>query len=646
VNRAGLYLLVGAVSFGLAIVELVQPGTVLSPRGDTGLQLLGVGVTVYALAAFRRRQRDRSAARTESPEVELAEPTEVPGRTVTEALEGFPDTDGAWGQVFSTERRGLRGAAKTVLTRYEGVDDGTAHERIEDGTWTDDPYASGYLSADDGPPRSWRDRFDRIRSGNRYRRRLVRRTVDALAERTNVPTAGREPAADGEAEDLPPDALADVEAVTVEGAPDETTAGVPRGTDHLAGVSAAALVALGVGLVVLEPAVLLASIVGVGYAAYSRVSAPGPADLVAERTVSELTPEPGEEVDVTLTVTNEGGQFRPDVRIVDGVPERLAVTDGSPRRGTSLRPGESVTLSYTVTVKRGEHGFGPTLVLVRNLAGTVEREQFLAAETTVETTLSAAPLGVAVPLRTRATQYAGRAATEVGGEGLEFHAVREYQPGDAMSRIDWNRKARTGELATLEFRQERAVRAVVVVDARPEAYVGHSPAAEHAVDRSVDAAYRIFARLLDDGHQAGIATFGLEDCWLAPGASSNHRRRGRDLLATAGILRSRDRRSSRRNTRWIRRLRGRLPENAQLIVLSPLVGTGALRLVRSFEAHGHPVTVISPDPTRATTASHRLMAVRRAVIVRTLRGAGIPVVDWPPTDSLDVAVRKGSEVLR
>jgi hypothetical protein len=64
VNRAGLYLLVGAVSFGLAIVELVQPGTVLSPRGDTGLQLLGVGVTVYALAAFRRRQRDRSATRT------------------------------------------------------------------------------------------------------------------------------------------------------------------------------------------------------------------------------------------------------------------------------------------------------------------------------------------------------------------------------------------------------------------------------------------------------------------------------------------------------------------------------------------------------------------------------------------------------
>ncbi len=639
-NRAGLYLLVGAACFGLAIVELVQPGTILSPRGDTGLRIFGAVVALYALSVFRKRQRDR--ALEETPEVELAEPTEVPGRTLADALEGFPGTEGAWGQMFSTERRGLRAAATTVLTRYEDADEDAARDRIENGSWSDDPDAAGYLSTDGRTPRSLRDRFDRLRSGDRYRRRLVRRTVDALAEVANVSAEPREPHGD----ELDGDALDDVESTTIDGPrQDGTTAGA-RGTDHLAGVSAVALVCLGVGLVALEPGVLLAGIVGVGYAAYSRFASPGPAELVAERTVSEAEPEPGETVQVTLTVANEGGRFRPDVRIVDGVPERLAVTDGSPRRGTALRPGESVTLSYAVTVKRGEHEFGPALVLTRNLAGTNEQELLLEAETTVRSVLSPAPLSVSVPLRKRATQHAGRVGTDTGGEGLEFHAVREYQPGDAMSRIDWNRRARTGELATLEFRQERAVRAAVVVDARPDAYVGHSPVAQHAVDRSVDAAYRIFARLLDDGHQAGLAAFGRGDCWLAPGASTTHRQRGRELLASSESLQSSHTGTSPRTTRWIRKLRRRLPENTQLIVLSPLVDAGALRLARSFEARGHPVTVVSPDPTRTGTTSHRLMAVRRAVIVTVLRQAGIPVIDWGPTESLDAAVKKGSEALR
>ncbi|MEF8813415.1 MAG: DUF58 domain-containing protein [Halovenus sp.] len=644
-SRAGLYLLVGAACFGLAIVELVQPGTILSPRGDTGLRIFGGIVALYALSVFRKRQRDRAVE--ETPEVELAEPTAVPGETLADALRGFPGTEGAWGQVFSTERRGLRAAATTVLTRYEDTDEEAARERVEDGSWSDDPYAAGYLSTGDGTPRSLRDRFDRLRSGNRYRSRLVRRTVDALAGIANVSTEPREPHGEGPDGELDGDTLDDVESTTVDGPrPDGTTVGAPRETNHLAGVSAVALVCLGVGLVALEPGVLLASIVGVGYAAYSRFASPGPAELVAERTVSEAEPEPGETVQVTLTVTNEGGRFRPDVRIVDGVPERLAVIDGSPRLGTALRPGESVTLSYTVTVKRGEHEFGPALALTRNLAGTNEQELFLEAETTVRSILSPAPLSVSVPLRKRATQHAGRVGTDTGGEGLEFHAVREYQPGDAMSRVDWNRRARTGELATLEFRQERAVRAVVVVDARPDAYVGHSPVAEHAVDRSVDAAYRVFARLLDDGHQAGLATFGRGDCWLAPGASTNHRQRGRELLAANESLQSGHTTGSPRTTRWIRRLRGRLPENTQLIVLSPLVDAGALRLVRSFEARGHPVTVISPDPTRTGTASHRLMAVRRAVIVTVLRQAGVPVIDWQPVESLDAAVKKGTEAMR
>jgi len=63
-----------------------------------------------------------------------------------------------------------------------------------------------------------------------------------------------------------------------------------------------------------------------------------------------------------------------------------------------------------------------------------------------------------LPLRGLTTKYHGRVPTDVGGAGVEFHATREYRRGDPVKRIDWNRRARTGELATLELREERAPR--------------------------------------------------------------------------------------------------------------------------------------------------------------------------------------------
>lgn len=637
-NRFQLYLFVGVTVFGIALVELIQPGTVSSPESETTLQILGGVVTLYGLVRFYRRPHGRSIV--ETPEVERSEPTKVPGGSLTEVLRGFPGSGGPWGRGRAAVRQGLRNAAEAVLTTYRGIDRESAREQVAGGTWTDNPYAAGFLSQEGGLPRSLTDRIAMVRSGGRFRRKLVRETVETLASIAGVQATGRGP--------TPEDDSTGVESVTLDRTqPDgEMAVRRRRTTGHLPRVGAVALVALGIGVVTLEPGLLLAAVVGVGYASYARFSTANTPSLTATRRVSEAEPEPGEEVEVELTVTNEGGGACPDLRIIDGVPERLAVTEGSPRLGTALRVGESVTLTYTVTVRRGEHGFEPTLALVRNASGTVEQELVLQAETTVRTVLASSPLAVELPLRDQATKYAGRAETDSGGEGLEFHAVREYRPGDPMNRIDWNRTARTGELTTTEFRKERGVRAVVVIDARPQAYVGQSPTSEHAVDRSVTAAYRLFARLLEDGHQAGIAAFGRGDCWLAPGSATTHRQRGRDLLTDSDALQSRQRANRSGTYRWSRRLRRRLPDNTQLFVLSPLIDPAVLRTIRSFEARGFRTTVISPDPTATGTADQQLVAIQRAIAMTSLRGGGIPVIDWQPDDSLDVAIKKAAGVRR
>lgn len=611
-------LVAGLVIFVLSLAELVRPGLLPVPGDSSLLTVLGVVALLYAVSVtvVRRRTGPEYA---ETPDVELATQTRVPGDDLDEILRGFPGTGTVTGATASRLNR-LRRVAVAVLTRYRGLDLATARRQVAEGTWTDDG-AAGYLAVQSQSPSLGR-RLRSVVSPGSGQQRTLDRAVDAVA------------------------AVAGVEADRPE--PDRPREGVATGTRHLsdrpgwrqtrhwAGVSAVVLTLLAVGLLTEEPGVLLASVVAVGYAAYARVRPRATVDLSVTRQVSDREPDPGDDITVTVTVTNNG-PFRPDLRIVDGVPESLAVTDGSPRRGVRLPEGGSVTLSYTVRARRGSHEFGPTQVLARSLSNATERERLLGPETTLTVVAPPRPLQAPVPLRQQPTQYAGRVSTDTGGDGVEFHTVREYKPGDSMTRIDWNRRARTGELTTLEFRRERATRVVLLVDVRATARAGHDPDGPDAVERAVAATERLFLTLLADGHQVGIAAFGPCESFLSPDTGPSHRRRGRELLTGPAFNRAGD---DEVEHTWGLRFRRRLPDNSQVLVCSPLLDHRVGRVVRALEAYGHPVTVLSPDPTATGTPGRRLARVRRRMLVAELREAGVPVLDWAPAASLEEQLRR------
>jgi uncharacterized protein (DUF58 family) len=208
-----------------------------------------------------------------------------------------------------------------------------------------------------------------------------------------------------------------------------------------------------------------------------------------------------------------------------------------------------------------------------------------------------------------------------------------------MTRIDWNRRARTGELTTLEFRRERAIEVVILIDTHPDAFVGHAPRAKTAVERAVDASQRLFPRLLADGHRVGIAALGPGDCYLPPNNGTMHRQRGRELLATHQTFRPHEE-QSRNRYHWERQLRKKLPDTAQLLVITSLLNPSTVRQIRQFEAYGYRATVLSPDPTTTQSPSHRLTRTRRKLMLSDLRQTGIPVLDWHPADSLEATLKR------
>ncbi|WP_281195153.1 DUF58 domain-containing protein [Halorubrum sp. F4] len=403
-------------------------------------------------------------------------------------------------------------------------------------------------------------------------------------------------------------------------------------TGRWVGVTGVALTLVGIGIALRQPGTVLVGAAAVGYGLYARLGEADEAELAVEREVSDRTPDPGDAVTVTVRARNVGDAPCFDLRLVDGVPPGLEVVDGPARVATALRSGASVTFSYAVRASRGDHEWGTTRAVVRNAAGSRERLTELETPTRLTCTPELAA-GGELPLRGLTTVSHGRVPTDVGGSGVEFYATREYRRGDPLKRVDWNRRARTGELATLELREERAATVVLLVDAREPAYVAERPDADTAVEASVEAAGAVFTALLAGGDRVGIAAMSPLDCWLPPGAGTDHAVRGRETLATDPALAPTPSEDRFYRTLWRRRFRRRLPGDAQVLFFTPLVDDVAVDTARRLDAYGHLVTVLSPDPTASSSRStatpgRRLAAVERRERIRTLRGAGIRVVEW------------------
>jgi uncharacterized protein (DUF58 family) len=317
----------------------------------------------------------------------------------------------------------------------------------------------------------------------------------------------------------------------------------------------------------------------------------------------------------------------------------LTVVDGTARHTASLRPGGATEFSYTVAAEHGAHRFRPLTAIARDLSGEHEVEADVEVADEIECLRSPSE----PPVGETTEPFPGRVLTDASGAGIEFDHTREYRPGDARSRIDWRQLAKTGSLATLEFRQDRSVAVMVCVDARAAAYRGQ-PGEPHAVSHGVAAARELLEAVWNLGERGGLTTLGGPDCWLAPGRSSDHADRARRLLLTHPSLSPQPPDGTRPGTADdaetdpFDRLRTRLDRNTQLFLLTPLCDDEIVGLALELDATGRSVTVVSPDVTGADTPGERLATVERRNRIDRLHRAGIQVVDWDPAKRLRKSV--------
>lgn len=615
-----LIVVAGVVLCSLGIGVMVVPA---ASAGIPTVVLTAFALAVVAGSLFVAASRLETA----STSVDLPEPERRPQyRPPGAAFEARLDSVGLLGRrAVSRDEPGLvdgepprerlreelRGRAVTVVQQTTGCTRTEALSRLDEGRWTDDRVAAAFFADGLVPSLPLRQRLPVPSNRELPTVRRARRAVAALEQR-----------------------LSESSGQSTRSGPDHTpttaywpTADLPvsrsTGGTTLFGVSV--LVLSGLGVVANAPGLVLIGTVGIALAATAKFTRPE-TSLAFSRSVEPESPAPGTDVTVTVTVENDGERTLPDLRVIDGVPAGLTVTDGSPRFATALRPGRAATFSYTVRAVNGDHEFEPAIAIASDFVGVVERVESVADSTTLSCGFerAAGDAPTPEPLSVLPGPFEGQET----GSGVEFETIREYRPGDPPARIDWHRRAKTGELATREFVEPTQIRTVLLIDDRPAAYVATAETVP-APRASAQMAFAVGARLLDDGQPVGLSTVTATE-WLPPRAGETQYSALRRSLADSEAVRWTAPAESRPVDAAAQRLSARLAADTQVVFFSPLADNESVELCRRLDAAGHDVSVLSPAYTDGETTGAAYARLARWCRRSELHAAEIPVEGWQP----------------
>ncbi len=382
-------------------------------------------------------------------------------------------------------------------------------------------------------------------------------------------------------------------------------------------------------LATLNGALLALALPFVVYLGAGLLYQPRELQLKATRSLSSGRVAHGAPAIVKLSITNEGSWLE-EVYLEDLLPRALKLIDGQSRVLTSLKPGGTIELEYTVCGKRGSYHFPGIQVTVSDRLGLFRKRAMLPVPGQLFVLPELFRLR-RVDIRPRRTRiYSGFIPARQGGPGVEFFGVREYQPGDSMRWINGRASARhLHALFVNEFEQERIADVGLILDARQRSDA-RTPDGS-LFEYGIQAVATLADAFLTEGNRVGLLMYGNGIQWTFPGYGKVQRERILSALARA---------SQGEGVAFedLDLMPARLfPARSQLVLISPLLSKDLDVLIK-LRARGYQLLVISPDPIhfeqqrlgsgRAVELASRIARLERELLLRKLRQARIHVIDW------------------
>jgi uncharacterized protein (DUF58 family) len=227
------------------------------------------------------------------------------------------------------------------------------------------------------------------------------------------------------------------------------------------------------------------------------------AGLEAERSVDRTVVQQGESVDVRLTVTNHRGWPIPWVYVEDLLPPGFPI-QGAHRRLAVLMPGRSLDFHYELTCpRRGYHRIGPVLMESGDLFG-LQRRFRTGRQRAYVSVLPTVAYIETFNVAARRPQGPVKVSNRVYEDPTRITGLREYVPGDPMSRIHWKASARTGELFVKQNEPANVLGATLLLDLHDDSYVPEEK--DERIELAITTTASIAYLLQMSGEQVGMVT--------------------------------------------------------------------------------------------------------------------------------------------
>ncbi|MBE7095127.1 DUF58 domain-containing protein [Bacillus cereus] len=155
--------------------------------------------------------------------------------------------------------------------------------------------------------------------------------------------------------------------------------------------------------------------------------------------------------------------------IEDKLPLQFTTCKQTKVNKVILFPGlkRNISFQYTIdTIPRGEHAFSSVRVKTGDLFGMMEKEVTFS----VPDTFLVYPQYVDITYRQMENHFeqgALSANINLVKDSTISVGVRDYKPGDRFSWIDWKATARTNNIMTKEFEQQRSHNIMIFMDRTP-----------------------------------------------------------------------------------------------------------------------------------------------------------------------------------
>jgi uncharacterized protein (DUF58 family) len=324
-------------------------------------------------------------------------------------------------------------------------------------------------------------------------------------------------------------------------------------------------------------------------------------------------------------------------------PAYVAVQPVSGACSAPVQPDEEATLGFTVSPRRwGERSTGSVVVAATTPWGGFR----WGPQRLPETNVIALPENRA--FRSGETPHPdgliGQNRSRRGGHGSEFFAIRPFQPGDPLRRVNWRTTLRTGELHSVGTSAQEDSAVLILLDAVTDVGAsGGLDGSASSLDVTVRAASALAGHHIRVGDRVALRVLGRSGQVLGPGSGLRHQRRLEELLAQV--------RPGWPEALSLTRLRLRIGARSVVVVLTPLLTPDITTAMVTLARRGLDVVCIDTlvagtmpdtarDPRSPGALAWRLRLLEREIQLTEVARRGIPVTPWRGPGSLDDVLRR------